>query len=106
MTSPKVDFEGLPWQSSVSGARFKVFQQGKQQLRLVEFTSEFVEEEWCEKAHFSYCLQGEMDLNQGGEVIHFKAGDGIFIPGGTAWRHKVSVPAGKVVLLLVEDINL
>jgi quercetin dioxygenase-like cupin family protein len=104
MTGCKADFNSLPWQPSQLGARSKVFQQGSRVLRLVEFTSEFVEEAWCKKGHMGYVLQGEMDLQFDRETVHFSAGDGLFIPGGEKSRHKASVPSGRVTLILVEEV--
>jgi hypothetical protein len=39
MNDFKVDFGSMEWQSRRQGARYKLFQQGSRQLRLVEFTS-------------------------------------------------------------------
>jgi len=37
MTDFKVDFGSMQWKSRRQGARYKLFQQGSGQLRLVEF---------------------------------------------------------------------
>jgi len=42
------------------GARSKFFQQEDKQIRLVEFTDEFVEPDWCEKGHIGYVLEGTL----------------------------------------------
>lgn len=47
----KVLFDSIAWQEATPGARFKIFTDGKKQMRLLEFTSEFVEPHWCEKGH-------------------------------------------------------
>jgi len=40
MSDFKVDFGSMEWQSRRQGARYKLFQQGSRQLRLVEFSGE------------------------------------------------------------------
>jgi hypothetical protein len=39
----KVIFDAPEWQAALPGARFKAHRQGSKQMRLLEFTSEFVE---------------------------------------------------------------
>ena len=40
MSDFKVDFGSMEWQSRRQGTRYKLFQQGSRQLRLVEFSGE------------------------------------------------------------------
>ena len=68
----KVVFDSLAWQAVLPGARFKVFGDGKQQMRLLEFTSEFVEPEWCEKGHVGFVLQGELEIDFVGKIVRYK----------------------------------
>src|SRR5207249_9422572 len=82
MLSFKVEFDALPWQSSLPGARFKVHRDGAKQLRLVEFTSEFVEPGWCEKGHVGFVLSGGLEIDFRGHVVSYPEGSGIFIPPG------------------------
>jgi hypothetical protein len=103
MEKCKVDFASLPWQCPLPGARFRVFQQGSRKLRLVEFTREFAEPDWCTKGHVGIVLEGELEIDFDGSVVRFSAGDGIFIPDGTESKHKASVITDMVRLILVED---
>ena len=50
----KVDFKSTGWETPAVGVRFKVYKQDGKQLRLVEFTNEFIEPDWCAKGHI--CL--------------------------------------------------
>ena len=104
MDEYRVDFESLPWQTSLQGATYKVFQHGKRRLRLVEFTRDFVEPDWCRAGHIGYVLDGEMDVDFDGDVVRFAAGDGLFIPPGEENRHKATVVTDVVRLVLVEDV--
>ena len=62
MEKHRVLFDSLEWQSLIHGARFKVFRSGTKQLRLVEFTSEFVELDWCEKGHIGFVFRANLKL--------------------------------------------
>ena len=99
----RVLFDALDWQSSIHGARFKVFQSGAKQLRL-QLTFEFIEPEWCEKGHAGYVIQGELEIDFYGELVRYPQGSGIFIPAGCANAHKARSITPSVLLFLVEDI--
>jgi quercetin dioxygenase-like cupin family protein len=103
MEKCKVDFDALSWQSPREGARFKVFQQGNRRLRMLEFSRGFVEPDWCLNGHIGYVLEGTMDVDFNGDLVHFSAGDGVFVPAGQENKHKVKVTTDKVRLILVED---
>ncbi len=83
------------------GVRFKAFVCGAQKIRVVEFTSDLVEEDWCEKEHLGYILEGRMEIDFQGRVEVYEAGDGVFIPQGL--KHKASVPSGTVKCFFVES---
>jgi quercetin dioxygenase-like cupin family protein len=103
MEKCKVNFDVLPWQTPLEGARYKVFQQGNRRLRLVEFSRGFAEPDWCVKGHIGYVLEGEMDLDFDGQLVRFSRGDGLFIPAGAENRHVAKVLTDMVRLVLVED---
>lgn len=103
MHSFKVDFESLDWESPLPGARFKVCRGGSRQLRLVEFTAEFVEPDWCTKGHIGFVLAGILEVDFRGKVVSYAAGSGIFIPPGESGAHKARSLAPVTRLVLVED---
>ena len=86
------------------GVRFKVFSDGKRQMRLAEFSSEFVEAHWCEKGHIGLVLRGELEIDFHGQLIHYAEGSGIFIPKGTYHGHKARSITPSVLLFLVEEV--
>jgi quercetin dioxygenase-like cupin family protein len=100
----KVDFDQLEWQSPLPGARFKAHREQGRQIRLVEFTSEFVEPVWCEKGHVGLVLEGELEVDFHGERVCYRPGEGIFIPAGASSGHKARSLTPAVRLILVEDI--
>ena len=103
MDQYKIYFETIQWESPAEGVRFKAYQQGGRKLRLVEFTKEFIEPDWCTKGHIGYVLEGQMEIDFDGKVILFGPGDGVFIPEGEEHKHKGRVLTDTVKVILVED---
>lgn len=103
MTDLAIHFDALPWASPAPGLRFKSFCRDGKQLRLVEFTREFVEPHWCEKGHIGIVLSGELEIDFNGEVLRYPEGTAIFIPAGAAHGHKGRAVTPIARLFLVED---
>jgi quercetin dioxygenase-like cupin family protein len=104
MEQYKVNFKSTPWYTPAVGVRFKVYKQSGKQLRLVEFTNEFVEPDWCMKGHIGYILEGRLEINFNGRVVIFNQGDGLFIPEGEEHKHIAKVLTDIAKLILVEDV--
>jgi len=103
MNNYRIEFNDIPWDSPARGVRVKSLQRGDKKLRLVEFTQEFVEPDWCTKGHIGLVLEGEVAININGVVQNFKAGDGLMIPSGAENRHKHHDTIKPTRLFLVED---
>ena len=104
MSPFKVDFEKMNWQQVRPDVRQKVYCEGSRLIRLVEFDTSDGAEDWCEAGHIGYVLQGALSISFNGEVIPFRAGDGLFIPSGAESKHRsVSITSGTQ-LLMVEDV--
>ncbi|MEW6182519.1 MAG: phosrestin [Bacillota bacterium] len=100
----KIVFDSLAWQVPAAGVRFKVFRDGSMQVRLVEFTSGFVEHDWCEKGHIRVVLKGELEIDFRGRIVHYPEGSGIFIPVGPESGHKAGSVTSSILLFLVEEV--
>lgn len=100
----RLPFESMRWEQPATGMRVKAYEQDGQRLRLVEFTRDFVEPEWCTKGHIGYVLEGEMAVDFHGQVVTFRAGDGLFIPPGDKHGHKARVLTDTARVFLVEMI--
>jgi quercetin dioxygenase-like cupin family protein len=85
--------------------RSKVFCDGLRQLRLVEFSREFVETEWCEKGHVGFVLSGELDIDFSGDIVRFPEGSALLIPPGAPHAHKARAVTPIVRIFLVEEIS-
>jgi quercetin dioxygenase-like cupin family protein len=101
----QIRFDQLEWQSSQRGVRFKVAREGATQVRLVEFTPEFVERDWCEKGHVGFVLAGELEIVFSGQVARFSEGTALLIPAGPDHRHKARILTPCVRLFLVEEVS-
>lgn len=101
-----VDFENIPWTEVAKGARFKAYHDENRQVRLLEFSDGFAEEDWCYKGHVGYVVNGSFTtVYIDGEVEQYKAGDVIFIKSGEVEKHKISMQKDeKVTLLIFETI--
>lgn len=83
MQTYKILFDQIEWHSPQPGVRFKAARDGSKQVRLVEFTREFVESEWCEKGHAGFVLSGELEIDFSGHVTRFSEGTALLIPAGS-----------------------
>lgn len=104
MSPYKVSFEEIEWQQIRPDVRQKVYCEGSRQIRLVEFETSDGAEHWCETAHIGYVLKGSLSISFDGQVISFKAGDGLFIPSGAASKHRSVAISSGTLLLMVEDL--
>jgi hypothetical protein len=93
----------MPWESPAPGVRCKKRQHDGRLLRLVEFTREFVETDWCVKGHAGYVLEGVIVVDFHGKDVVFVAGDGLFIPPGDEHGHKARAVTDSVTLVLVDE---
>ena len=98
-----VDFKNMSWESVYSGQREKSYIEGNQRIRLVEISDGYTEEDWCEKEHLGYVLEGRISIIFNGKAITFKKGDGIFIPKGAENRHKGRIAKGEKVLMIFTE---
>ena len=103
MEKYKIDFESMEWEVPADGVRFKAYEQDGKKLRLVEFSKEFVEPDWCIKGHIGLILEGQIEIDFDGKKKVFGYGDGVFIPAGEEHKHKGRVLTDKVKAILVED---
>ncbi len=100
----RIDFEKIKWKEPAIGVRFKSFISNNKQVRLVEFTDEFIEPDWCTKGHIGFVLEGELEINFDGKLVKYGADDGIFIPKGPEHKHMAKCITKTVKLILIEEI--
>lgn len=105
MSPFKIGFEKMDWEQVRPDVRQKVYREGSRQIRLVEFDTSDGAEHWCESGHIGYVLKGALRISFDGDVISFKAGDGLFIPPGAENKHRSVEISPGTQLLMVEDIQ-
>ena len=100
----RIDFGKLRWRAKAPGAPEKRYVRNGRVLRLVRFTDQFSETDWCRKGHIGMVLSGRMVIDFGNEKIEFKAGDALFIDAGAGDRHKATIaPGEEATVLLFEE---
>ena len=103
MNGNKIDFDAIPWTSVMAGVREKAIKKDGKQIRLAEFTKDFVEPAWCKKSHVGYILEGQLEVDFNGRVVVFKAGDALVIPSGEIHKHMAKTVTDLVRVFLVES---
>lgn len=98
-----IEFADMPWETAAPGLRTKHVVRGNQCIRLIEFSDEFTETDWCRKGHIGFVVDGQLEIDINGQVVKFNGGDGLFIPPGESSQHKARVPRGKAILFVVEN---
>ena len=102
MKDYRIDFESLPWESTMDGVRQKVIAHSGKKLRLVEYTKA-MPPHWCAKGHYGYILKGRFEIEFVDRTHIFEEGAGLIIPDGEEHRHKVKVLSDVVRVIFVED---
>ncbi|MFT6747956.1 MAG: hypothetical protein ACJAZ2_002314, partial [Glaciecola sp.] len=59
MTDKLIHFDKLDWEQPQEGVKQKIYSNGDKQLRLLRFSDNFIEHDWCTKGHVGYILSGE-----------------------------------------------
>ena len=101
-----VKFDELDWEIPSKGIRQKTLRKNAQQVRLLEFSDQLAEKEWCTNGHIGYVLEGELSVDFKGKLIHYTTGDGLWIMPGDKYAHKPIIERGKKALLVLFEDNL
>jgi mannose-6-phosphate isomerase-like protein (cupin superfamily) len=102
MTTYRVPFGDLPWQTSPAGLRFKAHTFGDSRLRVIEITPAVAHPQWCVAGHVGYVLEGDVEIEFDHRVEHYRPGDGVVIPAGEADRHRPRALSPRVRIVFVE----
>jgi hypothetical protein len=105
MQNNAISFDRMERQSPQRGMRCKIFRDGSKQLRLVEFSSDFVETQWCEKPHAGFVLSRGLEISFADQVIRYPEGSALLIPAGVSHAHKARATTPVACLFLVEEVT-
>ena len=98
----RVDFAKLAWRKKGQGAPEKRYTRNGRGLRLVRYTDQFNEPDWCNTGRVGMVLSGRMVIAFGNEKVEYKAGDALFITPSD--KHKAEIaPGEEATVLLFED---
>lgn len=103
MNQYKIDFDSMEWDTPAAGVRQKVVVQGTTQFRLLEFSDNFVELDWCTKGHIGYIIDGQLEIDFDGRSVQYGPGDVATIPDGVDHKHKAKSVTDKVTIFVVES---
>lgn len=99
----KADFDKLEWESPIEGVRHKYIEQNGLRMRLVAYSKE-MPLHWCQKGHYGYLVEGQLEIEFENSRITYKPGDGIFIPDGPDHKHRGRVLSEEVLVFFVEKV--
>jgi quercetin dioxygenase-like cupin family protein len=99
----KAEFDKLEWESPIKGVRHKYMDQNNLRIRIVEYSKE-MPLHWCEKGHYGYLIEGQLEIEYENEKIVYRSGDGIFIPDGFDHKHRGKALTEKVLVFFMEKV--
>jgi len=98
----KITFDALDWIDVGDSMKYKRFQQGDAQIRLVQWGRAMKHEAWCIKGHYGYVIEGKAEIAYADQTETYQAGDVIFIPDGPDYRHRPKVLTETFTFFSVE----
>ena len=98
-----IDWEKIPktiHQGEIGSATWQTIQYPGLRIRIVEYSSNYFADHWCEKGHIVYCLEGEFVTEQ-------KSGEKLLLTEGMSYivsdelsLHRSSSEAGVKLLII------
>ena len=96
-------FSNMEWQQVSEVAQQKLIDDGEKRVRLLKLETGFQEQEWCNRGHTGYIIDGTLDMEyEDGRSEKYASGDPFLISSGEP--HKARVVSGRVKLFLVDDM--
>lgn len=97
----KTDFVKLDWESPISGVRHKYIDHNDIAYAGGEYSKQ-MPPHWCDKGHYGYVLEGQMEIEIENSKIIFNKGDGIFILDGPDHKHLGKALTETVLVFFIE----
>lgn len=97
----KKSFDNIAWEQVAPEMKQKTLHVNGKQLKLIQLQDDFIEHDWCTKAHLGLVLSGEMNIDFNGIKTPYKKNDVLTIPAGESSKHKAIIAKGKSVTLLL-----
>jgi hypothetical protein len=107
----KIPFQTIDWSAiekieykgETGVAYWQTVQLGGLRIRLVEYSSGYLADHWCQKGHIVHCLEGEFvsELNKG-EKIRLKKGE-TYVVSDNLSSHRSVCESGTRLLIVDGD---
>lgn len=69
-------------------------------IRMVDYSSGYLADHWCEKGHIVHCLEGEFNSElQGSETIRLTTGDTYVVSDGMSSHRSFSEHGAKLLII-------
>jgi hypothetical protein len=69
-------------------------------LRIVEYSSDFLNDHWCQKGHIVYCLEGEFTSElQNGDTVTLNAGMSYVVSDDLSSHRSTSANGVKLLII-------
>ncbi|MBL7897878.1 MAG: DHCW motif cupin fold protein [Crocinitomicaceae bacterium] len=73
---------------------------GNVTIRKVEFSPDYIADQWCEKGHVIFVLEGQLIIEHKGGTIHSLHQGMTYTVGDNAKAHKAKSKNGAVVMIV------
>jgi len=106
-----IPFTAIDWSSvpktihrgETGSASWQTLEYGGLRIRIVEYSTNYLADHWCEKGHIVYCLEGEFITEQnGGERILLTEGMS-YVVSDELSLHRSSSEGGVKLLIIDGD---
>jgi len=95
-------FKDIEWDTATVGMSQKTITYEKKTIKLVRFTNEFGEDDWCTKSHKGQIVSGTLRVTFYGKIKNYKTGSQLII--SEAESHKVEMEKGYISeVILLQD---
>jgi hypothetical protein len=83
-------------------AKMRIHQVGQMQLRVVEYSHDYLGDHWCQKGHVIYVLRGTLIIEHEDHTPNCVLGADMswFVGDDEGTRHRVRSPGGATIFVL------
>ena len=100
----KESFAEIHWEKPAIGMKEKTLIANGSKIRLIEFSKEFHEKDWCTSSHLGYIISGTLHIEFESGIETVTSGEALHISPGE--KHKTNlVVSDTVELILFEKLD-
>jgi len=106
-----IPFETIDWSTIASTAHpgergtshWKTINYGGLRIRMVEYSSDYLADHWCEKGHLLFCMKGELHTELEDGSVHILKEQMSYHVSDQMSKHKSSTVDGAQLLIIDGD---